>query len=1137
MTAERGTLETVGEHLSLALEPLAGAVEDLDAFQRFMQDLGWDVNDLPPAWVAIGSAVQDAIADVRALASDPSPEDIASLLDNIRQVHAAVASAPAPSGADATAFAGETVGRLFELLLLRYCARAFPAVYHALQILGIVVIEVIPEAGSRPARVRTRLVPEQVPKLVTDPMSIPRVVYGWGTADLDFDLLATHLQEVALGVGLPATIDSLARDLDAGFRPATAAENPAWVQLVIPVIGAIVAGTPVEASIAVLELPADDGELAGIILQPLVPSELGTSFEITETLTFELRAGTDVAARLGVLIRPGGVSIRSPFDGGAATADFGAALDYAPQTPRTLLGTPGATRIEVAGARAELGMQVGGSGPELRIAVQTTDLALVLEAPESDGFLRKVIGEGKQTLGLPLSIAYSTRTGFAFGTGPKLELRFAPHLKLGPLTIDDIELSLVSRERQGKAAADVTVAADIKGDLGPVHLTIQSIGAILELTFAAGNAGPFGIGVGFKMPKAVGLQIDAEVVKGGGFLLIDQPKGLYAGILRLDIKGGIAVTAIGLITTKLPDGSPGFSLLVIIAVELPSIQLGFGFTLNGIGGLLGVNRRMDVDALRAGVRNRVLDSILFPPDPVKNATKVIADLQAVFPIAPGRFVIGLMLRLGWGTPTVISVDLGLILELPPPLRIAILGRLSLSLPQGKAVVQLKMDVLGILDFDRREASIDATIYDSRIAMFTLTGDMAARLSFGASPAFALSAGGFNKRFTPPPEFPQLNRMAIALATSDNPRLTLQAYFAKTPATIQFGARLDVYAALDLGFIGFFEASGYLSFDALIQGSPPTFVIDIAGGLVLRRNGAVLFGIEIWLTLSGPTPWRACGEATFHLLGKRTIPFDVTIGGSAVLPPLPSVDPLGDLLKALGTARNWTGLLPAGGVSPVTVSPPAPGTAAVVHPLGSLTVRQETLPLALDLSRYHNVDLASPQRFDIQSVRFGATAVPIGDETRTHFATGEYVTRSGDENLTQPAYERFRAGRTGLGFTAGAEPVSCGTAVARPDESFDQIVIDQAEPQPKPAPYDAAPEVLEALVATAAAARATARTTGADGYAGPPSGLALRDAGYRITRRHDGSAAATTRYATAAEAREAAAGDDSLQVVGAHEVAA
>ena len=77
-----------------------------------------------------------------------------------------------------------------------------------------------------------------------------------------------------------------------------------------------------------------------------------------------------------------------------------------------------------------------------------------------------------------------------------------------------------------------------------------------------------------------------------------------------------AVTVIGVLDTILPDGSHGFSFLLIITFDFPPIQLGFGFTLNGVGGLGGVNRTMNTDALHAGFRAHTLNNVLFPPDPV-----------------------------------------------------------------------------------------------------------------------------------------------------------------------------------------------------------------------------------------------------------------------------------------------------------------------------------------------------------------------------------------------------------------------------------------------------------------------------------------------------------------------------------------
>src|SRR5256885_6950355 len=118
------------------------------------------------------------------------------------------------------------------------------------------------------------------------------------------------------------------------------------------------------------------------------------------------------------------------------------------------------------------------------------------------------------------------------------------------------------------------------------------------------------------------------------------------------------------------------------------------------------------DPLRAGLNQYALDSILFPEDPVANATRIIGDLKALFPPAEGRFVFGLRAKLGWGSPAVLTAELGIIIELMAPVKLAILGKIQLILPEDNedAVAVLHLDVLGTLDFAKSELAIDAVLY-------------------------------------------------------------------------------------------------------------------------------------------------------------------------------------------------------------------------------------------------------------------------------------------------------------------------------------------------------------------------------------------------------------------------------------------
>ena len=91
--------------------------------------------------------------------------------------------------------------------------------------------------------------------------------------------------------------------------------------------------------------------------------------------------------------------------------------------------------------------------------------------------------------------------------------------------------------------------------------------------------------------------------RAGATLIFDPVAHVHAGVVQLSIARMIKVKAFGLITTRLPDGSKGYSLLVFITVEdFQPIQLGLGFTLRGIGGISGSIARSTRTALREGWR-------------------------------------------------------------------------------------------------------------------------------------------------------------------------------------------------------------------------------------------------------------------------------------------------------------------------------------------------------------------------------------------------------------------------------------------------------------------------------------------------------------------------------------------------------
>ncbi|HSH58258.1 MAG TPA: DUF6603 domain-containing protein [Acidimicrobiales bacterium] len=624
-------------------------------------------------------------------------------------------------------------------------------------------------------------------------------------------------------------------------------------------------------------------------------------------------------------------------------------------------------------------------------------------APDDpDGFLDTVLPRDGITARFDVVVGWSKSEGVRLHGSGGLELAIPVNGGSAGIDVRAVHVSVTPLSQSLAISFSLTAALR----LGPVVLAISEMGLVTRLNVgtSAGNLGPLNLGIDFKPPTGVGISIDSGAVTGGGFLSFDPAREQYAGGLHLEFSG-ISLNAFGLLTTRLPDGSKGFSLLILVqASGFEPVPLGFGFTLTGVGGLLGINRTVNIEVLRAGVRSRVLDSILFcPDDPTPRAGQIVSTLNTVFPPARDRFVFGPMVQLAWGTPTLVTVEVALILELPSPLRLIVLGRLHAFLPVAEAaIVQLHLDAVGVLDFEKREASVDATLYDSFVGPFSLSGDMALRVSWGTQPEFALSIGGFHPAYKPPAGFPALRRLTLALATGDNPRVRAEAYLAVTANTLQLGARLDLRVEA-AGFV----LEGGMGFDALVTRVPFGFEVDIAAYLALKRGASTIMGISLRAHLTGPNPWHLKGSVSFTILFfSVTIGVDATFGDARQLPAVQQEPIWPKLEEALAAAGNWAAELPTDAGRLAVLSPgPANAGEVVVHPLGAVRVLQRIVPLERTIARF---GAAPPQDY----ARFAITQV-LGAQRDSlvydNFAPAQFLEMSDAEKLSAPGFELMPAG--------------------------------------------------------------------------------------------------------------------------------
>jgi hypothetical protein len=763
------------------------------------------------------------------------------------------------------------------------------------------------------------------------------------------------------------------------------------------------------------------------------------------------------------------------------------------------------SRLEIG--RAVLSLALGSSGFEWRASLH--DCMVVIDGSSIDGFLGSVLPKNTE---LPFSFGagYSTGRGF-FTTGnvPLLSGRgkaeppapaarkttararavlaaapaptppAPPELpvlstgqqasglqipipigkSLGPVRFHHAAISIAPGGSAQEPKTELRAGLSFSVELGPVLARVDQVGLRFAIERKADSAQAnlhfADLDLGFLPPSGVALAIDAKVVKGGGFLFYDDAKKQYGGVVELEIDKAIALKAIGLLATRLPGGAKGYSLLVLITAEgFKPIPIGMGFSLTGIGGMLAIHRTFNEAALRAGLANRSLESILFPRDPIRNAGTILAQLDAVFPARSGSYLFGPMVRIAWGVPMMLLMDLALLLELGHRHRLVVLGRVRAALPRiDNELVRLTMDVLGILDFDEGSIALDAVLVDSRLLnRFPLTGQMALRARWSAPRGFALAVGGMHRAFTPPANFPTLERIAVSLTTGDNPRLTCEAYFALTSNTVQFGAHAFLYAAA-FGF----SVQGDIGFDVLIQISPFHFLAEFAAGVQLKKGSRSLFKVRVEGALEGPRPLTVRAKATFEVLWwdvsirvNRTL-----VEGERPAPPV-AVSAFDQLKAALADARSWHAELPAAQARIVSVrEKAAPGGAIRAHPLGVLTVRQSVVPmnLARDIDKFGDSPVAGARRFAVTSITLGTQTQTQGiAAVREDFAPAQYFEMSDESKLASPSYEPMDAG---VRFGASDFTLGFGERIDSPLE-YETRIIDRQAVAPTPTAPTAPP---------------------------------------------------------------------------------
>ncbi|WP_406229411.1 DUF6603 domain-containing protein [Nocardia sp. NBC_01009] len=618
-------------------------------------------------------------------------------------------------------------------------------------------------------------------------------------------------------------------------------------------------------------------------------------------------------------------------------------------------------------------------------------------------------GSGAETSPTDLTLAMSRTEGLRFTEG-RVRVERRINLQLPGISVRTFAVALAMVD--GKFVLQPSVSVLAKPPALPMSASLDEVGIDIPILL------PDRIGIGTDLvadlPSGMGIDLLLGPVSGGGFFK-RRGADAYAGGLDINL-GVLHVTAFGLLQLPGNNNNAPLSLLVLLGAEFPypGIQLGFGFAIDAVGGLVGINRRADTDHLHRLVSEGNADRILFPGNAIARADEIVGALESCFPVAPGRFVVGPMVRITWGG-RMVSLAVAVILELPDPGRMLMLGRLLIALPDPAVpLIRLQASVSGQIVPAVPLVDSLVSLAGSWIVGIPVTGEIYLLFRGGGDAVFVVSAGGFHPKYTRPPGVPQLTRLTMDLGGGVI-GLRAESYLALTSNSLQFGAQLHLDATVaECGL------EGGLGLDALFVWEPTlAFQASVHASVAVLAFGERLAGIGLDFTLEGPSPWHAYGKGSIEVLfWEVSLDFDVRWGDPA--PLTQSTDDIFDhVAKAVRQRDAWAVERPAAQRAGIKFTETAKKELAqgiVAQPDASLRVSQSVVPLDIAINRFHRLGVPE-QTWQITSGHLDAglelpRTIPVPEQ----FVPGEYFAMTKDEQLGRGAFEQ-RTGGYALSNTA------------------------------------------------------------------------------------------------------------------------
>lgn len=1035
MPTENSTFEDIVQGIGNAIlnvvEEIGNPIDEPLKTIYFLRKMGWNI----PLNIDLSGKQFSFINNVKSLEID-SPADFIDLLANLNNVILDFDKIKNELGLDTSFsdFVNEFPRQFLDYTILSYFESEQPKLLSVFLFLGIADTSFINiTSAARIPYKQNKIVWENLTTFLQSPDKIPELVYGWGTSDFKDKLLIEHIEYL---------LNSF--EVQTGSQKI---EHSKFKLSVDSIYAPFFDTEEISSGIQIYPIETDTTpQNAGLAISPFLFGSSDEEIVLSDFFKILISASLRVDKTTGLIIRPQtGFSLFDINDNSVIEGNLKITLRIGDEDGLVTIGAANSSRLEIKAVDVSAFAKLNTQSKEFGFEVGLKDSKIVIDLAGGDSFITSNVPLEPIEIPLDLTVGYSSIAGIYFKGSAGIEIKLPIHFQLGPVDISGVTVGVKVADRK----IPITTSLDFKAELGPLSVVVEDVGAFVNLNFPdknKGNTGPFDLDFGFKPPNGLGLSIDTGVVKGGGYLYFDFDREEYAGAVELVFSEWIALKAYGVITTKMPDGSKGFSMVVIITAEFGTgLQLGFGFTLIGVGGIVGINRVVNVEPLKVGVRTGAVESVLFPQNLVANAPRIISDLKAFFPVREGQFLIGPMAKIGYGTPTLASLSLGLIIEFPD-VNITILGVLKIVLPDENAdVLRLQVNFLGRIEPANNLLWFYAELYDSRVLFITLEGGMGLLVNWGDNANFVFSVGGFHPQYTPPPlPFPAPPRLAVNILNESYARVRIEGYFAVTSNSVQFGARVEVFFGLSA-----FNIDGHFGFDALFQFDPFYFSFSLSVSLSVKLFGMGLFSVGFSGLLEGPTPWHIKGQGSIgFLFFSVSVPFEETWGEQPAT-PLPPIEIFPLIKREFAAITNWQAVVPKGSSLHVSLrkldEPPAPGPQTsqetdtrplVLHPLGSLRISQRKMPLNFKMDKLGNQKPADVNEIHIEAVING-TSIVEPDFVKEKFARGEYQNLDQAKKLSSPGFEMYDGG---VELKANGTQLQTSMAVKRIIR-YETIIID------------------------------------------------------------------------------------------------